>query len=321
LANRVFEKKFPNAAGKYCPRLVHGSEGPVPECPLEDSIEKGFVTIEKEVYDRENNKWYISTIYPLRFKVNGKRVFVHFTLDITERKKAEEGLKKTNKLLRIINRINELMIRERDIDKLVNDVINELSAEYVAGWIVVKLGGEQKVFTSAITEKIDIHLFECVKRALSDGETVVLSPESHFKHCMYFELHSSRYVMAVPMKVGERIVGVVVIHSNKEFSDEEKELIQTFANDLAFAVNAIELEEIKRRAYKQIEENIVQYATLVDHIRNPLAAISLIAEVEVNRETGEKILAQVERIKEVLRKLDEGWIESENIREFLKKFG
>jgi len=74
----------------YCPKVIHGMDGPYPGCPLEESIERGFVSVEKEFYNEDTKKWVLSCIYPIDFKRKGKRLFIHFIYDITEKKHLEE---------------------------------------------------------------------------------------------------------------------------------------------------------------------------------------------------------------------------------------
>jgi len=45
-----------------------------------------------------------------------------------------------------------------------------------------------------------------------------------------------------------------------------------------------------------------------------------LAELKADRETAGQIIKQVERINNIIKRLDEGWIESEKIREFLRKY-
>ncbi|MDD1659481.1 MAG: histidine kinase, partial [Methanomicrobiales archaeon] len=72
------------------------------------------------------------------------------------------------------------------------------------------------------------------------------------------------------------------------------------------------------KAFLQIEKNIEQLAILGDHIRNPLAVIVGIADLEGGA-TSENIIQQARIIDQIITQLDRGWIESEKIREFLKK--
>jgi PAS domain S-box-containing protein len=78
------------------------------------------------------------------------------------------------------------------------------------------------------------------------------------------------------------------------------------------------MEEVEAKAFLQIEKNIEQLAILGDHIRNPLAVIVGIADLE-GGPTAEDIIQQARIIDQIITQLDRGWIESEKIREFLKK--
>jgi PAS domain S-box-containing protein len=78
------------------------------------------------------------------------------------------------------------------------------------------------------------------------------------------------------------------------------------------------MQEIEKRAFEQIEKNINQLSILNDHIRNPLAVIVGLADMEGGA-NGEKILAQAREIDRIITSLDMGWLESEKIREFMRK--
>jgi PAS domain S-box-containing protein len=79
-----------------------------------------------------------------------------------------------------------------------------------------------------------------------------------------------------------------------------------------------QLEELKIRAFHQIEKNLGQMAVLNDQIRNPLSVIVLLAGAAGCRE-GQKIIDQAMEIDALVKKLDQGWAESAKVREFLKK--
>ncbi|MDD1667565.1 MAG: PAS domain S-box protein [Methanomicrobiales archaeon] len=78
------------------------------------------------------------------------------------------------------------------------------------------------------------------------------------------------------------------------------------------------MEEVEAKAFRQIEKNIEQLAILGDHIRNPLAVIVGIADLE-GGSTSENIIQQARIIDRIITQLDRGWIESEKIREYLRK--
>lgn len=80
-----------------------------------------------------------------------------------------------------------------------------------------------------------------------------------------------------------------------------------------------QLEAAKRRALEQIEKNIEQFAILGDHIRNPLAVIVGLSSL-YPEDLSDKIIFQAREIDRIITQLDIGWIESDKVREFIKKY-
>jgi PAS domain S-box-containing protein len=80
-----------------------------------------------------------------------------------------------------------------------------------------------------------------------------------------------------------------------------------------------QLEAAKRRALEQIEKNIEQFAILGDHIRNPLAVIVGLSSLAPGEIT-DKIIFQAREIDRIVTQLDMGWIESDKVRDFIKKY-
>ncbi|HNX16924.1 MAG TPA: PAS domain-containing protein [Methanoregula sp.] len=80
-----------------------------------------------------------------------------------------------------------------------------------------------------------------------------------------------------------------------------------------------QMEAVKRSALEQIEKNIEQFAILGDHIRNPLAVIVGLSSLSPGEVT-DKILFQAREIDRIVTQLDQGWIESEKVREFIKRY-
>lgn len=76
-------------------------------------------------------------------------------------------------------------------------------------------------------------------------------------------------------------------------------------------------EELKRAnelltsVVNRLKENIDAMATLVDRIRNPLSGLLGYVELFGNEEVRRKILEQVRRIDEIVSKIDQEWIKSE----------
>ena len=80
-----------------------------------------------------------------------------------------------------------------------------------------------------------------------------------------------------------------------------------------------ELRNREKEALKQIEKNLLRLAALNDEIRNPLAVIVGYSSMLEN-DLSEKIIQQAKIIDRLINQLDQSWVESEKIRDYLKKY-
>lgn len=80
-----------------------------------------------------------------------------------------------------------------------------------------------------------------------------------------------------------------------------------------------EMEDLKKKAFSQIDQNIEQFSILNDQIRNPLTVLMILAE-EMEDENQDKIMQQIHRIDEIVDKLDSGLLHSEKVRAFLRRY-
>jgi signal transduction histidine kinase len=84
--------------------------------------------------------------------------------------------------------------------------------------------------------------------------------------------------------------------------------------------DTVEMEELKKYAFTQIEKNIEQFAILGDHLRNPLTAIIGLCDLLEDQKTAEKILARAREIDNLITQIDQGWIDSEKVRKIIRKY-
>jgi sensor domain CHASE-containing protein len=71
--------------------------------------------------------------------------------------------------------------------------------------------------------------------------------------------------------------------------------------------------------FTQIDRNIEQFAILGDHIRNPLTVIVALADLH-DSDISQEIIEQARIINDIINQLDVGWIESEKVKEFLRRY-
>lgn len=241
--------------------------------------------------------------------------------DVTERKRLEEELLRTNKLLRTINAINEVIVRVKSLDELLTTVIREVSSYCTFAWIALIDKEEERIVKSFGMESFDEKLLNgvCVAEALKNQRTVIKLAGEHPKNCVNWAEHEKLNAYIFPLTHRNRVLGILAIYSDFRISEEEIRLLQTLADDVAFAIDAIRLERARQETLRRIEKNIEQFAILVDKIRNPLAVITGFADLFGNMEK-DKILEQVRKIEEIIEQLEAGWLESEDVRRLLRGF-
>jgi PAS domain S-box-containing protein len=94
-----------------------------------------------------------------------------------------------------------------------------------------------------------------------------------------------------------------------------------FTGSLAVVTDISEqklMEELERDILTKVEEHILQFAILGDHIRNPLATIVGLADLQ-GGDLSNRIHHQAQIIDSCIDRLDQGWIESEYIRNFIRE--
>ncbi|MCK8518709.1 PAS domain S-box protein [Methanoculleus sp. 7T] len=117
-------------------------------------------------------------------------------------------------------------------------------------------------------------------------------------------------------KIGDRTITIREVRI-PIFEHGEVTRVITVARDIT---DQRQVEDLKSKAYTQIERNMEQFALLADHIRNPLQAIMGRAELIDDAEATEKIRQQVQRINAIIDQLDERWAESRKLSTFWRRY-
>ncbi|MDN7025156.1 PAS domain S-box protein [Methanoculleus sp. FWC-SCC1] len=125
------------------------------------------------------------------------------------------------------------------------------------------------------------------------------------RHVLYETVQQTRDGACIPVEINAHLV----MH-------EDRPIVIAIARDIS---ERKQMDELKRQAFEQIQKNYEQFAILNDQIRNPLQVIVGLAAMD-DGVLGEKILQNADVIDGIVDELDRGWIESEKVREFLKRY-
>lgn len=133
-------------------------------------------------------------------------------------------------------------------------------------------------------------------------------PEGHIPITRFLE---------VPIMDGDRITAIMAV-ANREtpYTEIQANALNTLGNTLWEIIHRKRSDEQIQHALSQITRNMEQLATLNDTIRNPLTVIAIISELLDDEYRG-RVTEAVKNIDEVVNRLDQGWIQSDKVKNFL----
>jgi len=196
---------------------------------------------------------------------------------ITERKQMEQRIEHLNRVLQAIRNVNQLIAREKDRDRLIKGICNNLveTRGYYSAWLAIldesgglvttAEAGLGKDFLPLVEQLKRGELPNCTQRALRQSEVMVTEdPLSTCVGCPLAGVQHSRGIMTVRLEHGGKVYGVLAVSMPKTLTvdEEEQSLTKEVASDIAYALHNIELEEERKRAeeaLRQSEENLRAY--------------------------------------------------------------
>ncbi|RJO66514.1 MAG: PAS domain S-box protein [Myxococcales bacterium] len=204
--------------------------------------------------------------------------------DITERKQAEEKIKHLNQVLHAIRNVNQLIIREKDAEKLVQETCNILieNPRYCYAMVVrTDELGKVDSYAEAGMEDILAPLAEhmrqgalppCCSRAEShDGVYVAADKAEVCALCPLLSDCSKKNTMTIRLAHENRTYGFLTVSTEQSrgiFDPEEQSFFAEVAGDLAFALRNIELENIARQKEEKLRESEVRYRRLFESAKD-----------------------------------------------------
>ncbi len=245
--------------------------------------------------------------------------------DITERKMMEKKEREYLEQLKVLHSLDESVLSGKPLKEVAELVVTNIRRFIgceAAAIFTYDEGKDQFVLLASSLDdtKIPIQRFSRVGfekfRKVDDLSEIKITTELD-KELLKAGVRS---YITIPLVAKGELIGLFGIASKRKDAFEDKmDFVYNITSQLAIALHEAILFEMRKKAFRQIEENIEQFATLVDQIRNPLGVILGTAELSIrDQKVRNAIVESVEKIDEVLKKLDEGWLESEKIREFLR---
>jgi PAS domain S-box-containing protein len=258
-----------------------------------ESIEKALtgtdkVQIEYELPIGDQTLWFLANLT----KLDEDRVF-WIARDITERKQAEEAIRRRNEYLAVSAEIGKLITSTLDLNTIfartVNLITQRFSFYHAAIFIVEETG-----FNATLREATGEAGREMKERkhslALDDksivgkvaGEGVVVVVNETIGSTVHKPnplLPETRAEAAIPLRIGTRIIGAIDIQSKtpNAFTDDEIAVMQTLADQIAVAIDNARSFELSQQAVmemRDLDRMKSQFLANMSHeLRTPLNSI------------------------------------------------
>jgi len=288
----IFGYRVEELIGKRGPRdLTLQEDWPVVEKALRRRISGRVKSIHYDFRGITKNKEIIYVeVYGSRTIYQGRPAVIGTLSDITERRRMEERIRHFNLVLRAIRKVNQLIIREKDRNRLLKEACRLLikTRGYHSAWtaildesnklITTAQAGLGKDFSKMVKLLRDGKLPNCGQRALSQPKVVVIkNPLSICTDCPLVGKYHNRAAMTIRLEHREKIYGLLSVSIPRGLvgDKEEQSLFREVASDLAFALHDIKLEEERKRAkqklQKTLEETIHALASAIE-MRDPYTA-------------------------------------------------
>ncbi len=275
--------------GKTCYPLVHGTSGPPEGCPL----------VEIRISGGERNMNIMSTVFG-NFLVVVHEIapglYGHYMLKeaavlLEAQNRMMEMMERYNRILLTTVSVNTILMEGRDVSETLERIADKIMEieEFRGIRISVGIENGKSTFNIARGET------EPRKDGEGWGEVVI------------------------PIDYGGISGQVVIYTGGLEIGDDEMDVLRTMANNLGMYLESRNLEMKREIAYRYMLEAMDNFAILVDRIRNPLAVIMALTEVEIeDEELREKIISNVEKVQEITKRVDELWNKAEKMRDIFK---
>ncbi len=286
-ANPFFTKALgKSVVGGLCYREFQGFEAPCPFCTNEVILSQKPQPYRWEYYNPILDI-YVDIVDRIIRWPDGRDVRLEVAIDITERKRTELALQESEEQFRALLNATPDDARLIDRDGTILALNEAMAARF--GKSTEDLRG------TCVYDLFPPDLAAARKRQVDEA-----------------------FASGRPARLTDEYAGRIfdTILFPVRSADGQVKRLAVISSDVT---DQKQVEKIRREAYDRIERNMEQFAILGDHVRHPLQVLLARADLMDDPETAEKVREQVRRINGYINDLDQGWIESRKIREFLRR--
>jgi PAS domain S-box-containing protein len=224
-----------------------------------------------------------------------KEQTAELVIEIEERKRAEEKLNKSNRLYATLSQLNQAIVRERDKQKLFQEICN-IAVEFGKfrlAWIglvdegnklvnPVAFSGEGSDYLQNITISLnnDVSGKGPTSRSIREGKSIVFNDLENnpdflpwIKQALEKKYRSSA---AFPLRLNNDVIGAFNVYAVEPFffDKDETNLLEEAAMDISFALEKFEQEDNRRQTEKKLAESEEKFRILYNNSPDMYVSVS-----------------------------------------------
>jgi len=291
--------------------ILHDSEVPHCKARMQDMRERGAARFECLHRRRDGSPLAVEVSYRM-IDVEGRRLHQSIIRDISERKRAEEELRRTTRAMRVLSASNQALVRSTDEAHLFQSICRAATATggYNLAWIgLTENDAEHSVRVAAaagpdaaylrslsVTWADDLHGRGPTGTSIRTGRVTVfhdLDSNRDFEPWkMATASHGFQAVLALPLLLDSAIIGALTIYASERdaFGHEEVELLKELAGDLSYGITTHRERLAQARTEEALNRSATEFRTLFEATSDSIFLISLEGEIlEVNQESCKRL--------------------------------
>ncbi|RPJ29249.1 MAG: GAF domain-containing protein [Chloroflexi bacterium] len=297
--NPAFEKVYgfsPEEAIGKTPRILKSGITPDEQYKRFWETLLAGETISQEITNKSKDGEFIpisGTYSPILDEVGNIMGFLAVHEDITERKQSEEALQRRNDYLAASSEIGRLVTSTLDLNTIFTRTVNLISDRfgfyYAAIYIIEETGfnvilreatGEAGEKMKAQRHSVIVGSSSVVGKVAENIEPILVNNTEleplYTPNPYLLDTHSE---VAIPLRIGLRIVGVIDIQSiqTHAFSQDDLSVLQSLADQVAVAIDNARSYELSQQLIQELREIDLlksQFLANMSHeLRTPLNSI------------------------------------------------
>jgi PAS domain S-box-containing protein len=271
-AEEIFQYTKDEVIGENLSKLIPKENSPVHKRGISHLIETKEPRIGKTmevVGVRKDGTLFPHEISVSTFQIDEEPIFTAIIRDISDRKDAEEKIRRQNEELILLNTIARIIGQSIELNQILSSALSfimETSGGSRGGlflpensqWILAAYKDTSQKYQDGKSDPNFQRVLPIVNYVAERGETIIAhknkSNDPQLPGPLYYS-HNMESFICLPLKSKEIVVGVLMMGSEADilFSDEDQELLKSLGNTIGVAIDHARLFAEVKKTNKEIE--------------------------------------------------------------------